>query len=107
MKTFYSSTFMKNEELNSAGIEYPIKLEYYKIINEDVILETTKAKFGINVIKTEYKKEKTEIEDKKIQYISNDEKQIEEILTIFKDNKVTPIIVEDVLNDIYKKWILI
>ena len=54
MKTFYSSTFIKKEELQEEGIAYPIKLEYYKIINEDEIMKGEKARFGIKVIKTEY-----------------------------------------------------
>lgn len=37
MRTFFSSTFIKKEALNEAGIYHPIKLEYYKIINEDEI----------------------------------------------------------------------
>ena len=47
MKTFYSSTFIKKEELQEEGIAYPIKLEYYKIINEDEIMKGEKARFGI------------------------------------------------------------
>ena len=107
MKIFFSSTFMKKEELQEAGISYPIKLEYYKLINEDEIINDKKAKFGINVVKTEYRKENIKVEDKKIQYISNDEKKIEEILNLLKENEVTPVIVEDVLNDFSKKIILI
>lgn len=99
MRTFYSSTFIKKETLNEVGIFYPIKLEYYKIINEDAIIKQEKAKFGIHVIKTEYKKKNMKVENKKIQYLSNDEKKIETILKILKDNEVTPIAVEDILED--------
>ena len=34
MKSFYGGIFMKKENLEEAGIPYPIKLEYYKIIEE-------------------------------------------------------------------------
>ena len=107
MRIFFSSAFIKKETLNEAGIYHPIKLEYYKIINEDEMIRKEKAKFGIDIIKTEYRKDEVKVEDKKIQYISNDEKKIEEILTILKENEVTPIAVEDVLNDFTKKtmWI--
>jgi hypothetical protein len=107
MKIFFSSTFISKETLNEAGIYHPIKLEYYKIINEDEMIRKEKSKFGINVIKTEYKKENIKVEHKKIQYLSNDEKKIEEILNILKENEVTPIAVEDVLSDFAKKTILI
>lgn len=107
MRIFYNSTFIKKEMLNQAGIYHPIKLEYYKIINEDEMIKQEKAKFGINIVKTEYKKDDVKVENKKIQYVSNDEKRIEEILNILKENEVTPVAVEDVLSDFYKKTILI
>lgn len=105
MRIFFSSAFIKKETLNEAGIYHPIKLEYYKIINENEMIRQEKAKFGIDIIKTEYRKDNIEVENKKIQYISNDEKKIEEILNILKENEVTPITVEDVLNDFSKKSI--
>ena len=132
MKIFHSSIFIKQETLNDAGIKHPIKVEYYKIIsedevtknkkakfgidvvkteymkiNEDEVLKQEKAKFGIKVIKTEYKKDNVEIENKELHNISSDEEKIEEILKILKDNEVTPIILEDVLNDISKQYILV
>ena len=39
MRIFFNSTFIKQETLNEAGIIHPIKLEYYKIINEDEIIK--------------------------------------------------------------------
>ena len=54
MRVFFSGLFMKKETLNEVGINHPIKLEYYKIINND---ET----FGVNVVKTEYKKDTIEV----------------------------------------------
>ena len=67
MKTFFSSTFIKKEELEEAGISYPIQLEYYKIINEDEMVRQEKAKFGISIVKTEYK-ETSEINDRGIAF---------------------------------------
>ena len=107
MKIFSGSKFIQKEKLEEAGIKYPIKLEYYKIINEDEIVKSKKAKFGIKIIKTEYKEEKSEIENKLIQHLSNDEKQIEEILETLKENEVTPVAVEDILADLSKKIIFI
>ena len=107
MRIFFNSTFIKQETLNEAGIIHPIKLEYYKIINEDEIIKKEKAKFGINVVKTEYVENNIKVEDKKIQYVSNDERKIEEILNLLKEYEVTPIAVEDVLSDFYKKFILV
>lgn len=107
MRVFFNSTFMKKEALKEAGIYHPIKLEYYKLINEDEITKKEKPKFGINVVKTEYQKENIKVEHKKIQYLSDDEKTIEEFLSLLKENEVTPITVEDVLKDFSKRsmWI--
>lgn len=58
MKNFFGSIFINRDELREAGIEYPIKVEYYKITNE--IPSRQKLIFGIQVIKTEYK-EKMEL----------------------------------------------
>lgn len=100
MKTFFSRTFMKEETLEEARISYPIKLEYYKITNEEEIVEQNKARFGINIIKTEYKKDGIKIENEKVEHVSNKESKIDEILNILKRNEVTPIALKDVVNDI-------
>ncbi len=107
MNEIFSTTFVKEETLKEAGIYHPIKLEYCKIINEEQMKKPEKAKFGINIIKTEYKKEGIKVENKKIEYLSNDEKRIEEILEMLTKNEVTPIGVEEVLSDFSKKVILI
>lgn len=107
MRIFFSSTFIEKKSLKEAGIYHPIKLEYYKIINEDEMIKQKKAKFGIHIVKTEYKENGVTVENKKMQYISSDEKKIEEILDLLKENEVTPIAVEDVLSDFSKKIILI
>ena len=36
MKTFFGGTFIEKEKLEEAGINHPIKLEYYKEINEEI-----------------------------------------------------------------------
>ena len=106
MRTYFSSTFIEKEVLNEAGIYYPIKLDYYKIINEEEINKQEKAKFGIHVVKTKYKQNDTKVENKKIPYVSDDEETIENILQILKENVVTPIAVEDILQDFTKEIIL-
>lgn len=106
MRTFFSSTFIKKETLKEADIYHPIKLEYYKIINEDGMIKQEKAKFGIHVVKTEYKKDDVKVENKEIPYLTNDEKRVEQILNMLKENEVTPVSVVDILSDFSKKVIL-
>ena len=102
MKIFFGSIFIKKEELEEAGIEYPIKLEYYKRINEDEYIKNINMKYGINVVKTEYIPNNIKIENKEMPYITNNEEKINNILKIFKENGVTPIAVEDVIEDLNK-----
>lgn len=102
MKTFFGSIFIEKERLQEAGIGYPIKLEYYKIINEDELTKGNNAKYGIKIVKTEYLENDTNIEDKTIKYLSSSEQKINDILTILKENEVTPICVQDVICDFSK-----
>lgn len=103
MKTFFGSIFIEKEKLKEAGVEYPIKVEYYKVINEDEFINKDKAKYVINIVKTEYKKDNTNVEDKTIKYLSNNEQKVDDILKILKENEVTPICVQDVICDFSKK----
>ncbi|MCI8617261.1 MAG: hypothetical protein HFJ60_03305 [Clostridia bacterium] len=102
MKTFFGGTFIEKEELEEAGIDHPIKLEYYKQINEDDINIDGKTKYGISIVKTEYIPGDLKVETKDIKYVTNDEIEEDRILNIFKDKKVTLINSEEVISDLFK-----
>ena len=102
MKTFFGSVFIEKERLEEAGIKYPIKLEYYKQINEDEISTYQKPKYGIEIIKTEYKPEYTKVENKQIKYVTNHEIEANQIINIFKTNQVTQIISEEDIVDLFR-----
>ena len=106
MKTFYGSIFIEKEKLREAGIRHPIKLEYYKMINEDKFINGNNEKYGIKIVKTEYKEKNIKIEDKTIKYLSNDEQKIDNILMILKENEVTPISLQDIICDFSKSSLL-
>jgi len=101
LKTFFGGIFIEKKKLEEAGIYYPIKLEYYEHINNE---EKNKSKYGIGIIKTEYK-ENVVVEEKDIKYLTNDENKAIDMLQLFKNNEVTPISAEDVIQD-YAKIIL-
>ena len=98
MKKFFGGIFIEKEKLEEAGIKYPIKLEYYKIINEDEYSGSNE--YGVNIVKTEYIDKDIKIEEKTIKYVSNSEEKVNDILRILKENEVTPIGVEDVISDL-------
>lgn len=96
MKNFFGSIFINRDELEEAGIKYPIKVEYYKITNETQKIKENELMYGIQIIKTEYK-EKIGIEQNKLEHITNDEKEIMQMLEKLKENEVTPVGLEDVI----------
>ena len=96
MKTFFDGIFMDEEKLKAEDIEYPIKLEYYKTIAME---ENVEAKYGIEIIKTEYRKEKAIVESNVVNNITNNSNDADKILTILRNNEVTPIGMQDVLDD--------
>ena len=98
MKTFFDGIFIDNEKLKAEGIEYPIKLEYYKTIAME---ENVEAKYGIEIVKTEYQKDKTMLENSIIENVTNNTNEADKILTILRNNEVTPIGLQDVLNDMF------
>ena len=100
MKKFYGGIFIEKEKLKEAGIVNPIKLEYYKITNEE------EEKYGIEIVKTQYINEEIKVENKEIDYITNNEEKIDEILRILKENEVTPIAVQDVICDFSKEILM-
>ena len=99
MKNFFGSIFINRDELKEAGIDYPIKVEYYKITNEEEKIKENKLIYGIQVIKTEYR-DKIGVEQEKIEHITNDENEITKLLDLIKENEVTPIGLEDVILEI-------
>ena len=50
MKTFFGGIFIEASKLKEAGIQYPIKVEYYKLKDED------NKKYGIEIIKIHIQK---------------------------------------------------
>lgn len=99
MKAFYGGSFMKKEELSEVGIYHPIKLEYYRTWEN----ENNLSKYGIEVIKTEYLDNKLNVETAEVKDITDEEKEINGILGLLKEYQVTPITVENIIEDMKKK----
>ena len=96
MKTFFDGIFINCNDTQNEG-EYPIKLEYYKTIKTKKNVE---AKYGIEIVETEFINGKVYIESKTIDYIANSSKEINKILRILKNNEVTPIGIHDAIEEI-------
>lgn len=97
MKTFYGDTYINREELQKIGINYPIKLEYYKTYKDDTI---DNVAYGIEVVKRSYLEGNTNIETRIIKNVNDDDSIINKILKTLKENEVTPISAQEVIDDL-------
>ena len=96
MKSFYGGTYIGKEILANNNIHHPIRLEYYK--TEEI--KKYGSVYGIEVTKTEYENDKVKVENKIISNITNEEKQIEEILEKLKQGTVTPWVLEEIVKEL-------
>lgn len=97
VKTFFDGVFMNREQLEKEGIEYPIKLEYFKTSVDE---ENVGTKYGIEIVKTEYLSDNVRVETKEIKNVTNNIYEEERILRILKENEVTPVGLQDVIREI-------
>lgn len=98
MKTFFGGMFMNKDELRREGILHPIKLEYYKIKD----IKSKNDIFGVEIVKTEYINEKIKVERAIVDRLTNDENIENKVLDMLKRNEVTPIGLDDVVQDLVK-----
>lgn len=98
MKSFYGGTYVGKETLANNNIYYPIRLEYYK--TEQV--ENYQSVYGIEVVKTEYKDDKVNVENKIINKVTYEENTINKILEQLKQGEITPAVTEEMVEEILK-----
>ena len=98
IKKFYGGIFIDKDNLSKEGIDYPIKIEYYKIYDNTSL--NKKTQYGVEVVKTEYKNNDIIIENKEIRRITNEEVKINNILDKLKINQVTPVVANYIIEDL-------
>jgi len=98
MKSFYGGTYVGKDTLANNNIYYPIRLEYYK--TEQV--ENYQSVYGIEVVKTEYKDDKVNVENKIINKVTYEENTINKILEQLKLGEITPAVTEEMIEEILK-----
>lgn len=97
-KTCYGMTYFDENDLKGTKINHRVELEYYKI---DRVAEDD-CKYGIEIQKKEYIKDGIKIESNNIENISNSSDKVIEIINTLKKYKVTPVGLNDVLEDLLK-----
>ena len=96
MKSFFGGTYIGKEVLAENNIFHPIRLEYYRIEK----LDKNQTFYGIEIVKTEYKKEGIKVENKVIENVTKEEKKINSILEKLKVGTVTPQSGEDIVTEL-------
>lgn len=98
LRTFYGKTTINNEEAEDFNFD-KIYLEYYKNRNDEEIKDAKKP-YGVTIIKKTQAGQILEIEEKEVTNIINKENEADNILKLLVAYKVTPIGLDDVLQDL-------
>ena len=97
-RTYYGEAYLGKEDLKETNIKHKIQLEYYTT-------QETKDKndiFGIEIVKKEYKKNGINTETCNRNFVSDNTQKVIEIINTLKKYKVTPVGLNDVLDDLLK-----
>jgi hypothetical protein len=109
IREFYGGTSIDSKDIESIMRKGKIELRYYKIINTDTTKKNKNKKYGIEVIKKCVNNNIVSEEKKEIFNCIEKEDVADRVLELLKINKVSPINVVDVLEDlsVKKKALLI
>lgn len=99
-RIYYGETRVNIKELIETNRKGFIKLEYY---GTKQTVQNEHTEYGIEIVKKEYINKNFTQESNNISNITDDKKQIEEIITLLKRNKVTPIGLEDIICDLVRE----
>ena len=97
-KTCYGMTYFDENDLKETQINHRVELEYYKTNK----YEENDFKYGIEICKKEYIDDNINVETNKIENITNSSDKVIEIINTLKKYKVTPVGLNDVLEDLMK-----
>ena len=98
LRTFFGKTTINNEDAEQANFDR-MYLEYDKNVNEREIKKDEKP-YGVTIIKKTQIGKILEIEEKEVKNILNRENDVDNILKLLVEYKVTPIGLDDVLQDL-------
>lgn len=97
-KTCYGMTYFDENDLKETRINHRVELEYYRTEKKT----KNDFEYGIEIRKKEYINDGVTEEINNIENISNSSDKVIEIINTLKEYKVTPIGLDDVLEDLLK-----
>lgn len=105
-KKFYGCTFFNEEDMKEAGIEGKVELNYYKIQSDNAnTLNEDKGLYGIEVVKKQYGiNDRIYEEVQSVKDITKNEGCVNKMLETLKEYKVTPVGLENVIDDLKQIW---
>lgn len=97
-RKFYGDTIIKLEDTEEDGLSNQFKLEYYQV--KSYITEASHlVKYGVEILKRDVVNNDI-LERKEIRDITNVEEKIYNVLDILYRNEVTPVSIDDVIEDL-------
>lgn len=97
-RAFYGTAYLEEDDLKETNINHKIQLEYYTTKEKN----SEKEEYGIEVIKKEFKTNEINTEISSRNSITTNSEKVIEIIRTLKKFKVTPIGLNDVLQDLLK-----
>ncbi len=97
MKELYAEVVLNKDELVESESNR-IELEYYKI-SKKASKEQSNL-YGVEIVKKEYLGNKSLEEKEDIDCLTNDETVVNNLLSVLKRNKVTPICLNEILDEV-------
>ncbi len=97
LKKLYGKAVIDSDDLEELVEDNKIELEYYQIKSE-----ASSKPYGIEIIKRNIENDIMNIEEKTVYNICNEEENNNRLLDILMSNKVTPIAVDDIIEDLSK-----
>ena len=97
-RKFYGDTIIKLEDMEEEDTNNKFKIEYYQL--ESAITEASHlARYGVEILKRDVVNDEI-LERKEIRDITNVEEKIYNVLDILYRNEVTPVSVDDIIEDL-------
>lgn len=101
--TYYGATLLR-EDNTAETRSKKIKLEYYSMEKQMSTKEEETTLYGITIVKKEYNNKDIKFERKTVEKVSSNKNIVMKIIRLLKDYKVTPIELEEVLEDLLKQY---
>ena len=95
---YYGATILNETDLLEANIKSKIELEYYGTQE----IKNKQTYYGISIVKKEHYIDKIRFEKNAVDRVSTNESVVSKIIETLKKFKVTPIALNDVLDDLLK-----